>query len=257
MAPCAVHPDAYAELAASFPGIHLFEGGPRSWISNQAVRMPASEVIDNPRFPEVWRRFFRYHTSAEYWNEMVRRFGAEMRNRYPWIEERAGRALEDWRVALRTRDTLLKGDIALDVLFVINTPVTKAGSVKPAHVDARSKLFTGLLYMREPDDPTPGGELELYGSERGVRFDKTYALPATASLARRVPYAENHFVGFVNGPLAVHGVSPRPRTHRYRRYIDFGAELPYRLFELPQASNWARLCHRITQPRGRAFSRTE
>lgn len=252
--PVAIAPDAYRELAASFPDINFFTEGRRDWISNQAIRRPASMVLADRSVPAIWREFFEYHTSQAFWAELVARFGPEIRRRHPWLEEKVGRPLEEWRV--KVRNTEGEADVTLDVLFVINTPVTKPCSVKPPHVDARSKIFTGLLYMREPADPTPGGELELYGSrEDGFRFDKTYVLPATARLARRIPYAPNYFLGFVNSADAVHGVSPRPVTDRLRRYVDFGAELPFQVFDLPQASLPSRLWHRLTQPRGRAYTR--
>ena len=47
-------------------------------------------------------------------------------------------------------------------------------------------------------------------------------------------YETNRFVGFVNGPDALHAPNRRPPTPYVRRYVDFVIELAEPLYHLPQ-----------------------
>ena len=152
-------PALYRRLAESFPPTDWFLGGLDEVESNQAVRIPASHVIGNEKFSPEWQDFFHYHTSQEFWGDIVRVFGDSLRATYPDLESRAGLAFEDWRVKLRNESG--EAQVNLDLLFVINTAVERPSSVRPPHVDDEKKIFSGLFYMKPDDDPTPGGDLAI------------------------------------------------------------------------------------------------
>lgn len=139
--------------------------------------------------------------------------------------------MEEWRVTRRGEST--EAELSLDLLFVINTPVAKQSSVRPAHVDRKNKIDSGLFYMKQPDDPTPGGDLSLYRFKPGRDgFGGHYAdLPDVNEFAT-IPYGANKFVAFINPARAIHGVTPRPVTDWTRRYINFVAETPVDAFAL-------------------------
>ena len=226
-------PALYDRLAESFPPIDWFLGGLDAVKSNQAVRIPASLVIGNEKFSPEWREFFRYHTSQDFWGDIVRVFGASLRATYPDLEARAGLPFEDWRVKLRGESG--EAQINLDLLFVINTPVERSSSVRTAHVDDETKIFSGLFYMKPEDDPTPGGDLALYRTLNQVtRFGGHYVEPAEIEQADLIEYSANRFVGFVNSARSIHGVTPRPVTPNIRRYINFVVETPFAAFQLPK-----------------------
>ena len=223
----------YDKLADSFPQTDWFVGGLDAVKSNQAVRIPASHVIGNEKFSPEWQDFFSYHTSQGFWDEIVRVFGDSLRATYPDLEHRAGLPLEDWRVKLRNAGG--KGQVDLDLLFVINTPVKISGSVRPAHVDNENKIFSGLYYMKPEDDPTPGGDLALYRTlNQDVRFGGHYVEPTEIEQTDLLEYCANRFIGFVNSDRSIHGVTPRPVTQRIRRYINFVVETPFSAFHLPK-----------------------
>lgn len=225
-------PELYDRLAETFPPSDRFLRHLPTVKNNQAVRIPAALVIGDDTFSPEWREFFRYHTSQAFWDDIVRVFGEHLRAAHPALESRAGRAFEDWRVKLRTEPG--EAEVALDLLFVINTPVRRPSSVRPAHVDDEKKIFSGLYYMKPEDDPTPGGDLALYRPHDGeVRFGGHYVEPRSVEEADRIEYTANRFIGFVNSPASLHGVTPRPRTERIRRYINFVVETPFPAFELP------------------------
>jgi len=227
----ALDQNTYDKLAATFPAPERFLRGLDSVGNNQAIRIPARDIIDNPEFTADWREFFRYHTSQDFWNDIVRVFGDAVRNTHPRLEELAGKPLNDWRVKIRGTDA--KGDVELDALFVVNTPVKKMSSVRPAHVDAEDEIFAGLLYMKPHGDKTGGGDLSMYKFKTAPAFGGHYAPLSAVTEEKTVSYAANRYVAFVNSPSSIHGVTPRPETDAYRRYINMVALTPFKAFKLP------------------------
>lgn len=224
----------YEELAAGFPSLEMIVNGRADIGSNEAVRMTVKQVLSDRRISPLWREFFEYHTSADYWRDVTRLFAPHFRREFPGLEERMGRAYEDWRVMPRGFSG--EADIRLDCQFVMNTPVTKKSTVKTPHIDLCDKIFSALFYMRDPADHSEGGDLDLYDWRRDPRFVKHRTLNRDVELVKTVPYRANSYVCFVNSAEAVHGVSPRGLTQVPRRYINFIAELPVKAFEPRQLS---------------------
>lgn len=222
----------YQELAAEFPSLATIVNERADIGSNEAVRMTVKQVLGDRRISPLWREFFEYHTSAEYWRDVTRLFAQHFRREFPELEERVGRAYEDWRVM--PRGFAGDADVRLDCQFVMNTPVKRKSSVKTAHVDLCDKIFSALFYMRDPRDTSQGGDLDIYDWRRQPRFVKHRTLMRDVELVKTVPYRANSYLCFVNSAEAVHGVSPRDTTDVPRRYINFIAELPVKAFEPKQ-----------------------
>lgn len=230
--------DVYAALEADFPSLETILDG-RAAGNNQAVRMTVKQVLNDRRISPLWRDFFEFHTSGEYWRDVVRLFGDRFRHAFPNLEERVGRRYEDWRVL--PRGFAGEADIHLDCQFVMNTPVAEVGSVKTAHVDLCDKIFSALFYFREAGDDTIGADFEIYRWRRSPRFVKHRALDRDVEKVKTVPYAANAYACFLNSEQAVHAVSPRGVTNVPRRYINFIAELPVKVFEPRQLTGWQKL----------------
>lgn len=228
----------YDKLAADFPQPERFVRGIDNPASNQAIRIPARDIVDNPEFSREWREFFRYHTSQAFWSDIVRIMGNAIRAAHPDLETRMGKELQRWNV--KTRGTEAQGDVVLDALYVVNTPVTELSSVRPAHVDSEDEIWAGLLYMRAEGDDTLGGDLALYHFKSRPAFGGHYAPLSALVEDKRVSYAANRLVSFVNSAQSVHGVTPRSPTPRYRRYINMVAMIPFPAFSLPKMSPWDR-----------------
>lgn len=225
--------DLYQRLSDTFPLVERFIAGLSRVTSNQAVRIPASSVVDNPRFAPEWREFFRYHTSQAFWDEIVQVFGPAIDRTYPDLGRRAGMPIRQWRA--KRRGSPGDAEVELDALFVINTPVERMSSVRPAHVDNEDKIFAGNFYMRPENDPTPGGDLALYSFKPGHKgFGGHYAPMAAIVEEKVIGYRANRFVALVNSPDSIHGVTPRPPTEWPRRYVNIVAVTPFKLFALPQ-----------------------
>ncbi len=235
----AVPAPLYQELAAHFPSLAVIVNERMDIGSNEAVRMTVKQVLSDRRISPLWREFFEYHTSTDYWRDVTRLFAVHFRREFPGLEERVGRAYEDWRVM--PRGYAGEADVRLDCQFVMNTPVIRKSSVKTAHIDLCDKIFSALFYMRDPRDHSVGGDLDLYDWRREPRFVKHRALNRDVELVKTVPYRANSYLCFVNSPQAVHGVSPRDATDVPRRYINFIAELPVKAFEPKQLSRLQRM----------------
>lgn len=229
-----VYPEnVYDRLSQTFPADEMFLNNVTEVQNNQAIRIGAADVIGNDQFSADWQQFFSYHTSSEFWRDIVSVFGDSMRAKYPDLEKKIGRPMHEWTT--KRRDESGDAEVSLDLLFVINSAVTTAGSVRPAHVDRRNKIFTGLFYMKQAQDPTPGGDLVMYRFKKGYSgFTGVYAHLDHLEEINRASYGSNTFIGFVNSDDSIHGVTPRPETKWIRRYINFVAELPFDAFELPK-----------------------
>ncbi len=225
----AVAADLYQQLEAEFPGLDTILNGRIETGSNIAVRLTVKQVLSDRRFSSLWREFFEYHTSSDYWRHVTRLFGKHMRAEFPNLEEKVGRRFEDWRVVPRGFGG--DADIRLDCQFVMNTPVRQVTSVKTPHVDLCDKIFSALFYFRDNRDEVGGGDFDIYRWRREPRFVKHRSMDRDVELAKTVTYAANSYTCFVNSAKAVHGVSPRGITDVPRRYINFIAELPFKAFE--------------------------
>lgn len=229
----------YRLLADGFPPLDRFTSGLPSIASNQAVRIPARDIVGNSEFSREWQAFFAHHTSADFWAQLVEVFGDAIRAAHPQLERKTGKRLADWRVT--RRGSGIEADVALDALFVVNTPVTQRSSVRPAHVDSENEIWAGLFYMRAPEEDSPGGDLALYSFKDKPSFGGHYAPLSAVNEEKLISYGANQLVAFVNSARSIHGVTPREPTPHHRRYINFVAITPFKAFTLPMMSPMAQL----------------
>lgn len=226
----ALPPDYYETLAAGFPKTRDF--GREDGLGNNKLHHLASrDVLDDPSVPEIWRDFIAHHSSAGFFREVCAIWGEEIeRSRHellkgydkPLAEFTVGRRVEGKRSSEGNQNR----DIVLDCQFSINSPVTKLSSVRGPHLDSPFKLFAALLYFRDPEDDSSGGDFEIYRLKPGrlplpkpSKVNSGYVQPI-----RRIRYAPNTLVFFVNTRHAYHGVTPRTVTPRPRRYVNFLGE---------------------------------
>lgn len=226
----ALPPDYYEMLAASFPATADF-GREGELGNNKLHHLASRDVLDDISVPEIWREFIAYHSSADFFRKICRIWGKEIETSRrellqgydkPLAEFSVGRRVEGKRSSEGNQNS----DIVLDCQFSINSPVTELSSVRGPHLDSPFKLFAALLYFRDPEDDSSGGDFEVYRL-------KPYRLPLPkpskvksgyVELIERVRYAPNTLVFFVNTRHAYHGVTPRTVTRRPRRYINFLGE---------------------------------
>lgn len=228
----ALEPDYYRQLAADFPAAEIILDG-RTPVSNSNFRYAASAILDDARISEVWREFTRYHVSQQFFNEVRALFASRIRELHPRLESSVGKPLSEWQSNVRFREPIR--DIALECQFTYGAPVEVRSRCIGPHVDREVALYAGLFYMRDDQDDSEGGDLELYRFKAGV--------PAFEAGSRRVPdervtccktirYASNTLVFFLHSQVALHGVSSRSPTTFPRRHINLVGELATQVFDV-------------------------
>lgn len=226
----ALDADYYAELAAAFPSITRI-AGTEALGNNQAYLLSTRAVVADPSMPAIWREFFAYHSSSEFFQAMLRFWHAPLAREYPDLAQRFDKPLSQLTTVVRERSKEktpinLKADFTLDCQFGVNSPVTTPTAVRGPHVDKPYKLFAGLLYFRHPQDQSQGGDLQLYRfNTKRYHYDSKLNLEARfVTPVAEIPYRPNTLVMWINTSRSLHGVSPRSISSVPRRYVNLLAE---------------------------------
>ncbi len=208
--------------------------------NNSRWSVTAWEAQQREGIARVWKEFVAYHASPAFFDELVTLFGEHVVRQYPHVFPDLA-TLRAQRLGIRDRDTMTDHDLLLDAQISGNTPVRDASSVKTIHIDSEHKLFTGLLYLRTPNDDSTGGNLnimrfrgDLTRAERARRFDGMFVADAKTQYVSTVPYQRNTLLMFVNGVDALHGVTVRQPTQHLRLFLNLVCESRVQLFDVPQ-----------------------
>lgn len=238
----ALDPEIYAKLDAEFPSHEVILDG--RVIKDTWFDYPACKVVEDDRVSPLWREFFKYHTSKEFFNELVDLTGEQILAIRPDLEYQVGRSLDDFIVGMRPGgrgDPLADGaDVSTECQFYLNY-TQKIRVVRGPHVDRPSELFAALLYFRREDDLSSGADLtvctgkeEIYPSAGKVKISK---LPAEiddglVKTVETIRYAANTLVLFLNSSKSIHAVTQRSPTNVPRRHINFCCDVRFDLFEI-------------------------
>ncbi|PWC88086.1 hypothetical protein TSH100_08335 [Azospirillum sp. TSH100] len=219
----------YAQLAESYPGFGRigWDDPARRIPSNQRFMLGADMIMADSGMPDCWRAFAARHSGPEFLAEVEELFAGHW---HPALRRVLDGRLTGHTTARLSFMTAPPGDetILQDARIEINTPVSGKASVsRGAHLDTPNRLFTGLLYFRDPADDSVGGELVLYRWRDGVSSQPfAFQQPAEAvEEVVRIPYRANQLVMFPQGIHALHGVGMRHPTPHMRRYVFITAEL--------------------------------
>lgn len=228
-------PAYYEELDRTFIDYFAVAGdlGTRN---NHAFNIPGVVSLRSPSVAPVWQEFLAYYLSPDSFREFLGHFGDHIREIYPDLENRLGKALKDLVTVPRQidrGDIPEDADVVLDCQFTFNTPVRTPSRVRAAHVDKSRRLFSGLFYMRPSWDDSVGGNLDLYRFKGPRQFVEGVAVEDRhVDKVGEVEYAANTLMMFINSPDSLHGVTERAVTPHPRRYINILAELKIPLFDL-------------------------
>ena len=193
--------------------------------SNLRYQLSAWIIRNHSELSPIWKDFVGLHSDPDFYLAVADLFHGH------WPDTLL-RALKGrfggHEMGLLLRDRPATGRVLQDARCEINTPVTgPASSSRRAHIDLPSRIYSGLLYFRAPDDDSIGGDLQLFRWRPGaVRNPDTYEQPEDAvEVAVTIPYRANRFVLFPQCLDALHGVSVRQPTPHTRRYVFITAEL--------------------------------
>jgi len=201
---------------------------------NTRVHYVGQELLADPIVSQVWKDFVTAHTSPAFLAQLLGVFGEQIRALHPRLQRRFGE-LDRIRAGVRHVDDYGRADMLLDALLVFNTPVvTRPTSVRRAHLDSPRKLYTGLLYLRDPADRSLGGDLELctFKTNRPRGFDGPEIHGEYVTPVKTISYDSNVLVMFLNSLDSVHGVTVRHPTAHRRCYVSLVGEFQQPLFDL-------------------------
>ena len=233
----ALDEEVYSQLKSEWAALDILRQGEDNkgsdLSSNKRLHYLAKESLGDERITPFWREFIALHTSDTFFQEFFQIFKEPILQMYPDFEQKYG-SFETLKSGLRKVDTFETVDVLLDALICINTPViTKPNAVRGAHIDLPDKLFAGLFYMRDPEDPSIGGDLEIYKFKNGKPYGFRSSAIADSYIepVKTIKYDRNVFVLFLNSVYALHGVSVRSLTDRSRYFVNLVGEVKQPLFD--------------------------
>jgi len=236
--PDALDPALYRQLCAGFPPFSRIGWDdplvlPRS---NAKYEFSAALMMADDKVPEAWRTFVALHSDRAFFESVAAAFDAH------WpaaLRQALGGTFAGHTMERLVRHRPKAARIALDARIEINCPVTAAASSpRGAHLDTANRIYSGLFYMRHPEDDSNGGDLQLFRWKDGpVREIDATELPVErVECVVTIPYRPNLLVFFPQGIDAIHGVSVRQPTPHFRRYVFITAELDDKWLVPPAAS---------------------
>lgn len=186
--------------------------------NNKRADVGARALLDSKALHPIWKEFVAYHTSRDFYLQILDRFEFYFKEFYPHLGD-----MRQYKTALRY-DNQTEADIYMDCQLSVNTPVKEKSTVNHAHVDHPRELFASLLYMKDPED-NAGGDLVLYKNVRPITFhNKREADLDCIRQVIKIPYSPNTYVCFVNSPISVHSVTEREVTKNPRLMVNISLE---------------------------------
>jgi hypothetical protein len=226
-----------AKLTAEYPSIDTLKQSkdniPTTTSSNVRFHYIAEDTFNDDQISSTWKDFIQLHSSNLFFQQFIELFKDHILQSYPNFERDYG-SFDSLTSGIRKIDSFENADVLLDTLICVNTPVTtRPTSVRAAHIDFADKLFAGLFYLRDPQDDSTGGDLELYKFKNGKPHGfRSHALQDYAvEVCKTIKYERNVFVLFLNSIYAVHGVTVRSLTEHPRYFVNLVGEVKKPLFD--------------------------
>lgn len=229
----------YEELLKNYPS--PLDLNVNNLFNNKRYSYPSALVENNNKIHKCWKDFINYHTSRNFYNEVIKVFGNEIIRHHGKFFSSLKKIL-----ALDVKKRFLSDNqninsICLDAQLSCNTPVWFPNSVRKAHIDSGEKLFSGLYYLRNTNDHSKGGDLLIYKvkdehlNDKHI-FSESYVDRKKCDVIKKIPYSGNILVLFINTPISIHGVSPRSITKSNRIFINLVGALPFNLYNIKKAN---------------------
>ena len=183
-------------------------------------RHKSNPVLVEDNIPNIWKEFFAYHTSPEFFQYVMEIFEDSFYKYYP----------------KEIYEQLILGDVGIrklskktkyvtDCQFVVHEPVDETGTTRTPHLDNPGEIYAGLLYMKKQNDVSTGGNFTLHEITNVDKvYNKSGRAVETSNPVKEVVYKPNNFCMFLNVHNSVHSVTPRLNASERRRSINIIGE---------------------------------
>lgn len=218
--PNALPDSVYKELESTFPEHLVINTPPADF--GFTFRYKSDLAFSRNELPPIWKDFFEWHTSQEYFRKCIQVFQKPIIEHYG--EENYSTFL---RRPVTVRNVDNSGKYVTDCQFVVHQPLDANTTTRPAHLDNPIEIYAGLFYMKKENDESIGGNLQLYKPNNceQIPFDDQRCVSDKDIIrSYEFPYKPNSFVMFLNLRNSVHGVSPRIGAVETRRSINIIGE---------------------------------
>jgi hypothetical protein len=211
--------ETYEKLYENFPVEEI--KNKTKLIENHTHRLFSDDVLNKniANIPSIWKDFFEYHTSQEFYNKVLNLFPNSFNDKF-----------KNQKVRIRGTAGADDDKIVTDTQFVIHRP--HETTTRTTHLDNPLEMYAGLFYLRQRGDNGKGGEFQIYETDEitQVYFKSGREIldNQPRKLIRTIPYKENSFVMFINTNKSTHGVTPRTKTLYDRLSINIIAEIERR-----------------------------
>jgi len=199
-----------------------------SILNNTRLQINAANFLKTDIFKKsIWFDFIKYHTSKEFINDLVNIFDYDLNIYYPEI-------LSAFKNYKKNENYLkIRSKNNSDYKFVvdcqpgINTPVIKKSNVRGPHVDNPVEIFGGLFYLRDDNDTSEGGDLEIYETKNPKIYFEGKAEVKNLENLKKIKtykYGKNKCIFFLNSIKTIHGISRRTEANYTRNLTNFVVE---------------------------------
>ena len=214
----------YNKLNNKFPDYKKIIGS-NEYKENFAYRYNASNSLKDEEISKEWKEFIKFHTSYEFLEEFYLIFGEAIKKIYK-VEK--NKLFNQNNIGIRFEK---QSHFNLDCQFVINTPTSGDTAVIEPHLDNPKEFYAALLYMKNDNDNSDGGNLTTYSfKDKPSFYGKSRVREEKVNLIEEIEYKQNRLVMFLNSPYSLHGVTKRSKTSHYRKYINIIGEFNFELF---------------------------
>lgn len=223
------------ELRATYPSLE--SQGIDEALDNERWSTKARACPTIPGIAPIWAETIAYHSSQAFLDEVLEVFSGPLLKLYPTRFPNQS-TLRNQRAVIRDINDLEPGVLSLDAQICGNTPARTPGAPRGVHLDSPNALYGGLYYLRDTDDDSVGGDLQIWKWKSNYSFRKKSGeykenVPYQhVELVKTVPYKANTLVLFVNSIDSLHSVTVRQPTRHTRKFINLLADSDQNFFSL-------------------------
>lgn len=225
----------YNDLENTFPSDQDFQKIIHGTLSrgfdaeNTRFSLNASLALKNKdRISEVWIEFIKYHISKNFFYEVNNIFDKFIYQYYPDLKKKF-KNIKNLKTTTRFDNFDTESNLNLECQIAVNTPSLVKSSVIDPHTDGSKELYAGLLYFRNSNDISKGGDLITHKWKSNERKNYIYGYMVKKNLIEKVnliKYEKNTLVFFLNTIDFIHSVSPREPSKYSRRFVNILADIP-------------------------------